>query len=143
MINSTDFDFSFSGLKTAALYLVKKLTPRQIKMLTPAICAEFQQAVIDVLVYKTIRAARKFGAKIVMLSGGVAANELLRDTLKLETEKLKIAKNGPEFLVPPKNLCTDNAAMVAFAAYLKTQNKKNINRGAWRTLKARANLRIA
>ncbi len=132
MINSGDYDFSFSGLKTAALYFVKTLDKKTLKKLIPAIAAEFQQAVVDVLVTKTIRAAKEFKAKTVLLSGGVAANDLLRKTLKLETEKLKT-----DFLVPLKNFCTDNAAMIALAAYQKNQKKSS-----WQNLKADSNLRI-
>ncbi len=142
MINSNDFDFSFSGLKTAALYLIKKLTNAQIKKLTPAICAEFQQVVVDVLTTKTIRAAKKYNAKTIMLSGGVAANDLLRETLKHETEKLKTDKLTPNFFVPPKNLCTDNAVMIAYAACLNLKNKKRPRHNNWQNLKAQANLRI-
>ncbi|MBU1102555.1 tRNA (adenosine(37)-N6)-threonylcarbamoyltransferase complex transferase subunit TsaD [Patescibacteria group bacterium] len=132
MINSGDFDFSFSGLKTAAFYLIKKLTPSQIKKLTPAICVEFQQAVVDVLTAKTLAAAKKYQTKTILLSGGVAANDLLRDNLKFEVSNLKL-----NFSAPAKNFCTDNAAMIALAAYQKNQRK-----AGWQNLKADANLRI-
>jgi len=142
MINTKDFDFSFSGLKTAALYLTKKLTKTQLKNSTPAIAAEFQRAVVDVLVAKTIRAAKEFKTKTILLAGGVASNDLLRETLKLEAEKLKTL-----FLVPSKNFCIDNAAMVAFIAYLKKDvfEKKGINKDKfnWKSIKADANLTIA
>ena len=139
MINSKDYDFSFSGLKTAALYFVKTLDKKTLKKLTPAICAEFQQAVIDVLVAKTIRAAKEFGAKTVLLSGGVASNDLLRETLKQETEKLKLKTNKlkTNFLVPPKNFCTDNAAMIALTAAKKT------TRYNWQDITTDSNLRLA
>jgi len=137
MINSNDFDFSFSGLKTAVLYLLQKMTPTQIKKQIPAIAAEFQQAVIDVLTAKTILAAKKYRAKTIILAGGVAANSLLRDNLLLSANRLSL-----NFLVPPINLCMDNAAMIALAAYWQlAQNRaKKIS---WRALKARANLRIS
>jgi len=142
MINSKNFDFSFSGLKTAALYLTKKLTKTQLKNFTPAIAVEFQQAIVDVLVAKTIRAAKEFKAKSILLAGGVASNDRLRETLKLESEKLKTA-----FLVPPRNFCTDNAAMIAFTVYLKESalQKKEINKYKfdWKNIKADANLTIA
>jgi len=134
MINSGDFDFSFSGLKTAALYFVKTLSSSQLKKLTPAICAEFQQAVIDVLAQKTIRAAKEFNVKTILLSGGVAANDFLRETLSLATNHLSL-----DFSVPPKNFCTDNAAMIALTAYLKT---KKIKINSWKQIKVDANLRI-
>ena len=138
MINSKDYDFSFSGLKTAALYFVKTLAPAQIKKLTPAICAEFQQAEIDVLVSKTIRAAKEFGAKTVLLSGGVASNDLLRETLSLIIKRLPL-----NFFVPPKEFCTDNAAMIGMTAFFKTKNQipktKNYN---WQKIQVEANLRL-
>ena len=133
MINSGDYDFSFSGLKTAALYFVKTLSPAQLKKLTPAICAEFQQAAIDVLVQKTIRAAKEFGAKTVLLSGGVAANDLLRNSLSLATCNLSL-----NFSVPPKNFCTDNAAMIALAAHFSKSKAKN-----WREIEVDSNRRLA
>ena len=147
MINSKDYDFSFSGLKTAVLYFVKTLSPARLKKLTPAIAAEFQQAVIDVLVAKTIQAAREFKAKTVLLSGGVAANDALRETLKLQTTNYHPSGDHPQgdklhFLVPPKNFCTDNAAMVALTAYEKTKNKSLSRWLNWRNIKADANLKL-
>lgn len=138
MINTKDFDFSFSGLKTAALYLTKKLTKAQLKNFTPAIAAEFQQAIVDVLVAKTIRAAKEFKAKTVLLAGGVASNNLLRNTLSLATNHLSL-----NFLVPPKNFCTDNAAMVAYTAYLEKTTFEKKYRFNWKKIKADANLTIA
>lgn len=139
MINSADFDFSFSGLKTAALYLTKKLTKTRLKNFTPAIAAEFQQAIVDVLVAKTIRAAKEFKAKTILLAGGVASNDLLRNTLSLATDHLSL-----NFLVPPKDFCTDNAAMVAFTVYLKKFGFKKPEKYklSWKDLKVNANLKI-
>ena len=137
MINSNDFDFSFSGLKTAVLYALQKMTPAQIKKFTPAIAAEFQQAVIDVLIAKTIRAAKEFDAKTVLLSGGVAANDLLRNSLSLATNHLSL-----NFSVPPKNLCVDNAVMIALTAAQKIAAGEKIKTARWQNLQAQANLRI-
>jgi N6-L-threonylcarbamoyladenine synthase len=152
MINHKNYDFSFSGLKTAVLYLVNELkrparpqspsapalagtTPKD-KGFIQSLCCEVQQAIIDVLIKKTLRAAREYKAKTIILSGGVAANEELREQFasKLQTTNYKLLK----FFVPAKNLCTDNAVMVAMAGYLK-KNKatKNYNK-----IKADANLRI-
>jgi N6-L-threonylcarbamoyladenine synthase len=132
MITSKDYDFSFSGLKTAALYFVKTLDKKTLKNLTPAICAEFQQAVVDVLVTKTIRAAREYNVKSVLLSGGVAANNLLRDTFNKESKRFGFA-----FSVPPKEFCTDNSAMIALtAAFAK---KKAV---IWEKVQVDANLRL-
>ncbi|MDP3954630.1 MAG: tRNA (adenosine(37)-N6)-threonylcarbamoyltransferase complex transferase subunit TsaD [bacterium] len=117
MIYSKDYDFSFSGLKTAVLYLVKGQNEKnKTKKLSPAlktaIAAEAQQAIIDVLVYKTLKAAKEFKAKSIMLSGGVSANKLLRETLKKEAAKIKTPVSIPEM-----EYTTDNAAMIAMAAY--------------------------
>ncbi|MBU4142653.1 tRNA (adenosine(37)-N6)-threonylcarbamoyltransferase complex transferase subunit TsaD, partial [Patescibacteria group bacterium] len=137
MLNSGDFDFSFSGLKTAVLYALQKMTPARIKKLTPAIAAEFQQAVVDVLSAKTLTAVKKYDAKTIILAGGVAANKALRDNLSLITKRLSL-----NFLVPPINLCLDNAAMIALAAYWQLEQKRAA-KTSWRTLKAQANLRIS
>jgi len=137
MINSGDFDFSFSGLKTAVLYALQKMTPAQIKKQTPAIAAEFQQAVIDVLTAKAISAAKKYKAKTIMLAGGVASNQSLRQALAEKAKESDIA-----FSVPDAHLCTDNAAMIGLAAFynLKISRAKKAD---WRALKAQANLRVS
>jgi N6-L-threonylcarbamoyladenine synthase len=113
MINSDNFDFSFSGLKTSALYTIQKLPKPLTPNVKSRICQEFQAAIVETLVSKTIRAAKKYKVKTILLSGGVAANDLLRKNLQLKAYSL-----GLNFSVPPKNLCTDNAAMIgAVAAY--------------------------
>ncbi len=137
MINHKNYDFSFSGLKTAVLYKVKDMK----KINVPEMCYEVQQAIIDVLIEKTLRAAKEYKVRTIILSGGVAANEELRKQFKLKigncscirgARKLKI-----DFLVPPKILCTDNAAMIAVAGYFGAKR-----RPAQRDIKANANLRI-
>lgn len=129
MINSDNFNFSFSGLKTSVLYSTKKLKAISYKLKVD-ICASFQQAAIDVLVHKTIKAAQKYKAKTIMLSGGVAANKLLRETLKLKAISYKL-----DFLVPEIHLCTDNAAMIAVAAYFEKPMP-------WQKLRVDPNLEI-
>lgn len=115
MIGSKDFNFSFSGLKTAVLYEVKKtkkLTSTQKKN----ICASTEQAIVDVLVRKTLKAAKKYEVKSILMGGGVAANNKLRESLKQKTkEQLPNAK----FFAPAKELCTDNAAMIAATAFYR------------------------
>lgn len=139
MINSIDFDFSFSGLKTAVLQLTKKLGSNKTKKYQAQIAAEFQQAVVDVLITKTIRAAKKFKPKIIMLSGGVAANKLLRKEM---TDKIKKMIPNSLFLIPDSQLCTDNAAMIAIAgAYHFLKNLKNKNTDLCK-IKANPNLSI-
>ena len=137
MMTSPDYDFSFSGLKTAALYFVKTLDKKTLEKLTPAICAEFQQAAIDVLVSKAIRAAEEFDVKTIMLGGGVAANKELRDQLASA-----IQKNIPNtlYFIPDTKYCGDNGAMIALTAYFKTQRQKPID---WQNLKVDANSRIS
>ncbi|MDD2731495.1 MAG: tRNA (adenosine(37)-N6)-threonylcarbamoyltransferase complex transferase subunit TsaD, partial [Candidatus Portnoybacteria bacterium] len=132
MLRSGDFDFSFSGLKTAVLYTLQKMSPAQIKRQTPAIAAEFQQAVIDVLSAKTSSAVKKHEAKTIVLAGGVAANSALRQELKNQAKKMKV-----KFLSPAPEFCSDNAAMIALAA------EEDIGRKTgWQKIKADANWRI-
>jgi len=122
MINSPDFDFSFSGLKTAVLYLVQKLKiigkfDEQVKA---SIAKDFQQACIDVLIAKTAKAIDKYQPKNLIIGGGVVANLELRRQFaeKINTyQKIKL-------LIPEGQFSTDNASMIAVAAYLQTQNKK-------------------
>ncbi len=106
MWDSKDFDFSFSGLKTAVSNLIKEQTldEQTIKDL----CASIEQAIVDSLVHKTLLAAKQHTIKDIMIAGGVAANQRLRDTL---TERF----DGKVYIPEPK-YCTDNAAMIATAA---------------------------
>jgi N6-L-threonylcarbamoyladenine synthase len=103
-------EFSFSGLKTAVLYELPKLDLKQPGVLAH-ICASVQAAIVEVLVEKLVRAARRFGARLVTVSGGVACNRGLRATLLERCEG-----EGFELLLADPALCTDNAAMIAFAA---------------------------
>lgn len=116
LIDSDDYNFSFSGLKTAVLYTVRELKkddnePDEYKA---DIAASFQQAVIDVLVEKTLRAARKKQISTVTLAGGVAANNPLRTQLSQATKRENI-----ELVLPSRPLCTDNGAVIAALAYQK------------------------
>jgi N6-L-threonylcarbamoyladenine synthase len=115
MMHDKSFDFSFSGLKTSVLYYLRD-NPKAKKA---DVAASFQKAAIDTLVYKTIRAAKEFGAKSVMLSGGVAANKLLRKTLKTAAKKI-----GAKFFVPDFKYNLDNAVMIAVAGYIVHLRKK-------------------
>lgn len=119
LLGSDDFDFSFSGLKTAVLREVRELT-KNGKQLTKQqindISAEVQQAVTDVIVTKTFKAVKKYQAKTIMIGGGAAANQKLRETLAQKSQEL-----GATLHVPAKNLCTDNAAMIAAAAFFNYQ----------------------
>lgn len=104
MIDSKDFDFSFSGLKTAVA--------NTSKVKKSDLAASIEDAIVDVLVTKTIRAAKKYKVEQIMIAGGVAANQKLKQELGTRSEELVIKLH-----VPPANLCTDNAAMIAAAAF--------------------------
>jgi len=107
------YDFSFSGLKTAVLRIVKKYESEgKLQRLPLAdLAASFQAAVVDVLVEKARRAAQECGARQILLAGGVAANKTLRRQMA--------QRSALPVLCPPISLCTDNAAMVASAAYFR------------------------
>lgn len=108
------FDFSFSGLKTAVANYLQREKERENPLNSPDIAASFQEAVVEVLVEKTFQAAREFGARAVLVAGGVAANSRLRALLRERSLQLAL----PVFYPPPA-LCTDNAAMIGCAAYYK------------------------
>jgi len=110
-INNHDFEFSFSGLKTATMNMWKKLE-RTGENHVENIAAEFQTALVEVLVEKTLRAAEEYGVSTILLAGGVAANKALRNSLNSQCESKNI-----KLYYPPLSLCTDNAAMIAGRAY--------------------------
>ena len=107
-----ELNFSFSGLKTAVRYALPKI--EDINMRIPDICASFQEAVIDVLVSKSLQAATERGCGIIALSGGVSCNKALRSRLHG-----KCSDMGLRLLASPPSLSTDNAAMIAFAALIR------------------------
>lgn len=137
MINSKNYNFSFSGLKTAVLYshndLIKKYPAKEIR---PAMAAEVQNAIVDVLTAKTVKAAKNLNPKIVMIAGGVSANKTLREKMAVEFESCKIP-----FSMPDISYATDNAAMIAVAGYFNYLKKKP-NRDSWKKVEANANLRL-
>jgi N6-L-threonylcarbamoyladenine synthase len=132
MLNSQNFDFSFSGLKTALRYALAKDKNWRDKISTYA--AEFQEAVVDVLVAKTIRAAKIYQAKTIMLAGGVSANQCLREKM---TQTIKTKLPNIYFSLPDLDYTTDNAAMVATAGYFKARQNRFT---PWPNLKADCNL---
>ncbi len=117
LISSDDFDFSFSGLKTAVLRQVNSL-PTLTQEDIENVCASSQKAVIDTLVTKTIKAAKQYNVRSILLGGGVAANQTLKEELK---SLIDIHLPSARLFVPNKNLCTDNAAMIATAAFFNYQ----------------------
>ena len=138
MINQKNYDFSFSGLKTSVLYLVKNLTSNNKKLTIEQkriIAFEAQQAIIDVLIHKTLKAVKEYKVKTVILGGGVTANKELKKQFK---EKIQKEFSNLLFLTPHSEFCTDNAAMIAITGYfnwLKNKNKK-------RDIEINANLRL-
>ncbi|MCY4159724.1 MAG: tRNA (adenosine(37)-N6)-threonylcarbamoyltransferase complex transferase subunit TsaD [Bacteroidetes bacterium] len=108
LMNSSDGEFSFSGLKTAVIAAID----RNPDLNQADLCASFQQAIIDLLVSKTMRAAHMHKLTRIALAGGVALNQPLRATLKNASNE-----QGYAIFAPPKGLCMDNGAMIAGAAY--------------------------
>lgn len=108
------YDFSFSGLKSAVLSVLNQAKMKGETVDPSALARGFQESVIDVLMEKTMRACREYGVKQVLLAGGVAANRGLRTALGARCEEA-----GLPLVIPPMSLCTDNAAMIAAAAFLK------------------------
>jgi len=133
MINSKDYDFSFSGLKTAVLYADQKVKNKN-EAYIQNMCFEIQQSIIDVLIKKTLSAAKDFKAKTIILGGGVSANKELRKQL---AEKIATQIPNTKYLIPDTALSTDNALMIAVTGYFN-KNKKT----SWKNLEADANLRV-
>ncbi len=124
MLTHHSYEFSFAGLKTAALYYIQDnpaLTKPKSKKLRADFCASFEQAIVDVLVTKTIRAAQQYSVKSVLLSGGVAGNVHLRESLD---NTIKKNLSNVTYHVPPIKYCMDNAAMIGAAGYFKARAKK-------------------
>jgi N6-L-threonylcarbamoyladenine synthase len=120
MLHDKNYDFSFSGLKTAVLYFVRDNPPiPDTRYPASDIAASFQQAAIDVLVAKTMRATEQYGAKSVILCGGVAANKKLRSDMQHATQNI-----GLTFFVPEFKYNLDNAAMIGAAGYMAYLRKK-------------------
>jgi N6-L-threonylcarbamoyladenine synthase len=106
-----DLDFSFSGLKTSLLYKLKAMDAEQVREELPHLAASYEAAVVEALSRKLLRAADLHDAPAVVVAGGVAANAFLRSTLAEECARL-----GTDLVIPPPELCTDNAAMIGAAA---------------------------
>jgi N6-L-threonylcarbamoyladenine synthase len=122
MINSGNFEFSFSGLKTAVLYKIMEHKSWSAKQKAD-LAASTQQAIVDVLISKLEKAIIRYKPKTIMLGGGVAANGLLRTKFKLLSTKYKLPGSIPAF-----EYCTDNAAMIGLAAYYRIKNTRLASR---------------
>ncbi|MGH1724376.1 tRNA (adenosine(37)-N6)-threonylcarbamoyltransferase complex transferase subunit TsaD [Enterococcus durans] len=120
MIHENNYDFSFSGLKSAFINLVHNAEQRGEKLDKNDLAASFQASVIDVLVNKTIRACQEYPVKQLIVAGGVAANQGLRETLE---QTLTETLPEIELCIPPLRLCGDNAAMIGAAAHIELQKK--------------------
>jgi N6-L-threonylcarbamoyladenine synthase len=134
---SNDLDFSFSGLKTSLLYRLKK--DKKWKKNINQYCYLYQEAIIDVLINKTIKAAKKYKAKSILLSGGVSAN------IKLRAELTKKAQNKHlQVFISDLQYTTDNAAMIAVACVFNKKIKSNNSlkklKDSWKVLSVQENL---
>jgi len=141
MIDSGDYDFSFSGIKTSILYTVRDNPELSAKQNLPNVAASFQQAVADVLVAKAKKALEDNGAKTLLVGGGVSANPLLRNELNQMCKEL-----NTQCLISPLVNTGDNAAMIALAGYYRYQDKNYIKPDPqskdWQTIKAQPNLKL-
>ncbi len=140
MITSPDFDFSFSGLKTAVLYRIRDLEKQNLfsNQARLELATDFQQAVIDVLLAKTLKAIAKYQPKNLIIAGGVSANAELRRQF---TKSIKPLKPATTLLIPPLKLSTDNATMIALAGYLRFPFGRTASKT--QLIKARGNLALS
>ncbi|MBX4189023.1 tRNA (adenosine(37)-N6)-threonylcarbamoyltransferase complex transferase subunit TsaD [Candidatus Parcubacteria bacterium] len=135
MINTDDFDFSYSGLKTSVLYTIKKLGVLNEEK-KEEIAHAFEDAAIEVLIEKTKRALDKFGASTLIVGGGVSANRYLQERLRGLALELAL-----DLRLPPPALTTDNAIMIGIGAYVAILNHPKIL-GTTREITAQGNLGI-
>lgn len=120
MLQDESYDFSFSGLKSSFINTVHNAEQRGEELDHHDLAASFQASVVEVLVAKTIRAAQEKEVKQILLAGGVAANQGLRQAM---SQAVSQSLPGVDLLIPPLSLCGDNAAMIAAAAFPKSQEK--------------------
>jgi len=145
MIYSKDYDFSFSGLKTAVLYLIRDLKEKDPNILNKikikqAIAKEFEDAVIETLTHKTIKAIKQYKIRTLIVGGGVSANKHLQEIITRDIKKLRKDFLNVKVHFPVMSLTGDNAIMIGIAGYYQYKNKKtakNIN-----SIKAQGNLSL-
>ncbi|MBS3051966.1 MAG: tRNA (adenosine(37)-N6)-threonylcarbamoyltransferase complex transferase subunit TsaD [Candidatus Aenigmarchaeota archaeon] len=132
MIHSKDYNFSFSGLKTASVLLIEKLKQKYKKdfsKVVPDFCSSFQQSITDVLLAKTVKAVKEYKVKQLFMGGGVISNNQIRKSFRKEMRRLSV-----NVFISDKKFCTDNAAMIGICAYYKSKrneyvkNIKNVDR---------------
>ena len=116
-VGGSQYDFSFSGMKSAVLNYINQAEMKGETICVPDLCASFQNAVVDVLVSRAAAATKEFGYKKLAIAGGVASNSALRAGMKAACEKA-----GIEFYYPSPIFCTDNAAMIGAAGYYEYIN---------------------
>jgi len=155
MISTKDYDFSFSGLKTAVLYAVEKKYGQaplrsafsrtsEGRQYIKQMCVEVQQAIIDVLIKKTMKAVRDYKAKTIILGGGVSANSELRKQFARHCEGE--ARSNLKLIFPKPNLSTDNGLMIAVTGFYHKKNALRYSSGQvanWKEIQADGNLRIS
>jgi len=120
-LDKDSFDFSFSGVKTSVANHVNQCSQKNIPPAVADICASFQEAVCDVLVAKTIRAAQLHGISSIVVAGGVASNPRLRNMFSE-----RCADHGLNLFLTPKKFCTDNAAMIALSGSYQFDTNKTL-----------------
>ena len=140
MIHSKDYDFSFSGLKTAVLYLIRDLKEKKPNILDSddikkKIACEFENAVVETLVHKTLKAIKQYKIVTLIVGGGVSANDYLQ---KIMSQKIKEDKLKTKTHFPLKSLTGDNAIMIGIAGYFGYKNKKFVKK--LDSIKAEGNL---
>ncbi|MFH1353825.1 MAG: tRNA (adenosine(37)-N6)-threonylcarbamoyltransferase complex transferase subunit TsaD [bacterium] len=131
---SWDLDFSFSGIKTEVLYTLRDMDPPSLKLRRASVAASFQQAVVETLVKKTKNAAISGNPSLLLLSGGVAANQLLRQQMQSMAGELNIP-----IRIAPLEMCGDNAVMIGQAALFAHKKKRT---STWRDIDAHARLNL-
>jgi len=136
MLDSDDYDFSFAGIKTAVKKVAEKHQPLSDDI-KKQIALEFENACAEVLIAKTVRAVEEYGAETILVGGGVSANTHIRTQL---AQTIKDYGLGTRLLIPPADLATDNALMIALAGYFRAQRGEYVDAAA---LRAQGNLKLA